>query len=84
MMGIEKGAFAALVMIASFFLVAKAYWALPAVGLGYAVARWLSKKDDQFVAVLLVYLQQEHVYDAVPRLADAARRPQGFGKGLPR
>lgn len=83
-MGIEKGMFAGLVFMAVFGLVAKAYWLFAVTTVLYLVGRWLSKVDDQYVEVLLRYLNEEHVYDATPRPNDFLRRPKGWGRGLPR
>jgi type IV secretory pathway VirB3-like protein len=83
-MGIEKGAFGALVLAASTLLVARAYWLMLALVPAYLLARWLSKKDDQFMEILARYLREEHVFDATTRPNDFRRRPKGFGAGLPR
>jgi type IV secretory pathway TrbD component len=83
-LGVEKGMFAGLVFFAVFGLVARAYWVFPLAFVGFLVGRWLTKRDDQYVAILLRYLGEEHVYDATPRPADFARRPKGWGRGLPR
>lgn len=83
-MGIEKGMFGALVFVFVFALVARAYWVIPLVAVGYLVARWLSKVDDQYVAILVRYLNEDHVYDATPRPSDFQRRPKGWGRGIPR
>lgn len=83
-MGVEKGAFAGLVFTGVFAMVASAYWLFPVVGLLYLVARWLSKVDDQYMAIFMRYLNEEHVYDATPRPNDFLRRPKGWGRGLPR
>ena len=82
-LGIEKGSFGVLVMLATLFLVARLYFAMIALIIPYYMARWLSKKDDQFVAILGRYLMEEHVYDATPRPSDFKKRPPGWGKGLP-
>jgi type IV secretory pathway VirB3-like protein len=81
-MGIEKGAFGALVLAAVCMLVFRLYWALLIAPLGWLVARWLSKKDDQFVRVLGAYLREDHVFDATPRPQDVRCRPSGWGRGL--
>ncbi len=83
-MGVEKGMFAGLVMLGVFGLVAKAFWMFPVAMVGYLVGRWLSKRDDQYVAILMAYLKESHVYDATPRPSDLQRRPKGWGRGLPR
>lgn len=83
-MGLEKGMFGALVFIAVFALVARAYWIFPLTGVAYLVGRWLSKVDDQYMAILFRYLNEEHVYDATPRPSDFKKRPKGWGRGLPR
>jgi len=83
-MGVEKGMFGGLVFVAVFALVARAYWIFPLTVVGYLVGRWLSKVDDQYIAILFRYLNEEHVYDATPRPADFQRRPKGWGRGLPR
>lgn len=83
-MGVEKGMFGGLVFLAVFALVARAYWMAPLAFIGFLVGRWLSKVDDQFVAILLRYLGEEHVYDATPRASDFQKRPKGWGRGLPR
>lgn len=83
-MGVEKGSFAFLVFCGVFALVAKAYQAFPIVVLMYLIARWLSKKDDQYAAMLLKYLNEEHVYDATPRISDTKTRPKGWGRNLPK
>lgn len=76
--------FGGLVFFAVFALVARAYWMLPLFFIGYLVGRWLSKVDDQYVAILAKYLKEEHVYDATPRPTDFLKRPKGWGRGLPR
>ena len=81
-MGVEKGIFAGLVLLGVFGLVAKAVWMFPLAGIGYVVGRWLSKRDDQYVAILLRYLQEAHVYNATPRPGDLRDRPRGWGRGL--
>ena len=83
-MGVEKGSFAFITFIGVFALVAKAYWSFPILVLAYLIARWVTKKDDQYVGILLTYLNEDHVYDATPRPEDFNRRPRGWGKGLPR
>jgi len=84
MMGIEKGMFAALTLLIAFAFVARAIWLGPVIVVLFFVARWLSKVDDQYVAILLRYLNEEHVYDATPRPSDFTRRPKGWGRGIPR
>jgi type IV secretory pathway VirB3-like protein len=81
-MGIEKGAFGALVMAAVCLLVFRLYWALLLLPPGWVIARWLSKKDDQFVLVLGSFLREDHVFDATPRSQDVQGRPSGWGRGL--
>ena len=77
--------FGGIVFIGVFALVAKAYWMLPLFVVAYLVGRWLSKVDDQYVAILTSYLREEHVYDATPRPQDCVfNRPKGWGRGLPR
>jgi len=83
-MGVEKGMFGALVFLGVFALVAHAYWMAPMALLGLLVGRWVSKLDDQYVAILCRYLNEDHVYDATPRAADFRLRPRGWGRGLPR
>lgn len=83
-MGIEKGSFAFLVMATTFAVVAKAFWAIPGMVILYLVARWLSKSDPQYVAILMRYLNESHVYDATPRPTDLTARPKGWGRGLPK
>ncbi len=83
-MGVEKGIFAGLVLLGVFGLIAKAFWMFPLSILGYFVGRWLSKRDDQYVAILLNYLKESHVYDATPRPKDFQARAKGWGRGLPR
>lgn len=82
-MGIEKTSFGGLVFITSFCVVAKSYWAVPLVVLVYLLARWMTKRDGQFMQVFFSYLNEEHVYDATPRSSDFKSRPKGWGKGLP-
>jgi hypothetical protein len=83
-MGVEKGYFGGMALFASIAFGMGAYWLLPMTIVLYLVGKWLSKKDDQFVVILARYLQEEHVYDATPRPSDYARRPKGWGKGIPR
>lgn len=83
-MGVEKGMFAGLVMLGVFGLVAKAVWMFPLALFGYFIGRWVSKRDDQYVAILLRYLNEGHIYDATPRLSDSQGRAKGWGRGLPR
>lgn len=83
-MGVEKGTFGGLVFLAVFALVARAYWMAPLALVGFLIGRWLSKVDDQYVAILFRYLNEDHVYDATPRAADFQNRPRGWGRGLPR
>ena len=82
-MGIEKASFGGLVFAASFCLVAHSYWGVPVIVGLYFVARWLTKHDAQFLAVFLKYLNEEHIFDATPRIQDMKSRPKGWGKGLP-
>lgn len=82
-MGIEKASFAGLVFAASFCLVAKSYIGAPVIVGLYLVARWLTKHDAKFLAIFFKYLNEEHVYDATPRIQDMKSRPKGWGKGLP-
>jgi len=76
--------FGALVLVAVFALVARAYWVAPLVVPGVLIGRWLSKIDEQYVAILLRYLGEDHVYDATPRRTDFQNRPKGWGRGLAR
>lgn len=82
-MGIEKTSFGGLVFATSFLIVAKSYWGIPLVIMFYMLARWLTKRDGQFMQVFFQYLNEEHVYDATPRPSDFKSRPKGWGKGLP-
>ena len=84
LLGVEKGMFGALVFVAVFALVARAYWMAPLLAVAWLAGRWLSKADDQYVATLLRYLNEEHVYDATPRRDDLRARPRGWGRELPR
>ena len=84
LMGVEKGMFGALVFVAVFALVARAYWMAPLLAVAWLAGRWLSKADDQYVAILLRYLNEEHVYDATSRPQDLRSRPKGWGFDLPR
>lgn len=82
-MGVEKGFFAGLVIAGTMFLGFHFYSALLLLPVGFLIGRWLSKRDDQFVALLIKYLDEGHVYDATPRQTDAKMRPKGWGRGLP-
>ena len=82
-MGVEKGSFGGIALIATFCVVGRVYWGLLVCMAFYMLARWLTKKDDQFIGILLRYLDEQHVYDATPRLHDYESRPKGWGKGLP-
>lgn len=82
-MGIEKRAFGGLVFAASFLVVSKSYWGIPMIVALYMLARWLTKRDGQFMAVFFQYLNEGHVYDATPRTSDFKARPKGWGRGLP-
>lgn len=84
LLGVEKGMFGALVFVAVFALVARAYWMAPLLAIAWLAGRWLSKADDQYVAILLRYLQEGHVYDATPRRQDLGVRPRGWGRDLAR
>lgn len=83
-MGVEKGMFGVLALFSAVCFGIRAYPLLPMVGVLFFVGRWLSKVDDQYIAVLASYLREEHVYDATPRPADFQQRPKGWGKGIPR
>jgi len=83
-MGVEKGMFGGLVFVAVFGLVAKAVWIFPLAAGLFLVGRWLSKVDDQYIASLLRYLNEDHVYDATPRPTDFQQRPKGWGRGIPK
>ena len=71
-------------LAASFAFVAQAYWAMPLMIVIWYIAKWLTKKDDQYVGILLKYLYEDHVYDATPRSTDYEKRPVGWGRNLPR
>jgi type IV secretory pathway VirB3-like protein len=83
-MGIEKAAFGGLALVATFCVVAKSFLGIPAVVIAFLIAKWMTKKDDQFVRVMLKFLDEEHVYDSTPRISDYQKRPKGWGRGLPR
>jgi len=83
-MGVEKGFFGFLALVAAVLLGMRLYYFLPSLILLYLVGRLLSKRDAQFVRVLGKYINEEHVYDATPRPKDLQLRPPGWGKGLPR
>jgi type IV secretory pathway TrbD component len=83
-MGVEKGMFGCLALVFAMLFGMRLYSFLPLLGFLYFVGRWLTKVDDQYVAVLSRYLQEEHVYDATPRPSDADARPKGWGRGLHR
>lgn len=82
-MGVEKAAFGGIALAGAFALVARTYWGIAVLVLLYLMARWLSKRDDKFIGILLRYMNEGHVYDNVPRPADHNSRPRGWGKGLP-
>lgn len=83
-MGVEKGMFGVLALFTSICFGMRAYALIPIVFALFFVGRWLSKVDDQYVAVLASYLREDHVYDATPRPDDFQLRPKGWGKGIPR
>jgi type IV secretory pathway VirB3-like protein len=82
-MGIEHKAFGALVMIMVFAFVAKSYWGIPVVAVVYLVFRWVSKREPQFTEIFFRFMDEEHYYDATPRLDDYMNRSKGWGKGIP-
>ena len=82
-MGIEKASFGGLVFASSFCLGARSYWGVPIIVILYLLAKWLTKRDGQFIEVFFKYLNEEHVYDATPRASDYKSRPKGWGKDLP-
>lgn len=82
-MGVEKASFGALALAGAFSIVAQSYWGMPVIVILYLIARWLTKRDDQFVGILMRYLNEGHVYDATPRHEEYKSRPRGWGKGLP-
>jgi type IV secretory pathway VirB3-like protein len=82
-MGIEPYAFYAVAFMGSFFFASKAYVVLPLVVLAYFAARWLTKKDPQFMATFMKYIEERHAYSALPRPEDWSKRPIGWGRGLP-
>jgi hypothetical protein len=82
-MGVEKTTFGGLALVATFCVVAQAYWGIPVMAVLYLLASWLTKKDDQYMAVLIRYMDEGHIYDATPRQEDYQSRPKGWGKGLP-
>lgn len=84
-MGIEPYAFYAVAFMGSFFFASRAYSALPVVVLAFLVARWLTKKDPQFMATFLKYIEERDAYSALPHSEDwsGTRRPVGWGRGLP-
>ncbi len=83
-MGIEKASFAGLVLASSFCMVLRTYWGVPIIIVFYLLAKWLTKRDGQFIQVFFRYLDEGHVYDATPRSTDFTSRPKGWGKNLPR
>lgn len=84
-MGIEPYAFYGVAFVGSFFFAGGAYAALPIVPVAFLIARWLTKKDPQFMAIFLRYLDERDAYSALPRPEDwtGTRRPAGWGRGLP-
>lgn len=82
-MGTDPMAFYGCAFLASFLFVAKSYFALPLVFFAYLLSRMLSKKDPDFMYVLLKYLEERDAYSSIPRPSDWKNRPEGWGKGLP-
>lgn len=82
--GIEKGAFGGIALMATFALVIKAIWMFVLVVVAYLLAKWLSKKDDQFFRMFASYLKEDHFYDSLPRPSDFKKRGLGWGRDLPR
>ncbi len=82
-MGVEKGFFAGIVIAGTLFLGFHLYSALLLLPPGFLVGRWLSKRDDQFVGLLIKYLDEGHVFDATPRTGIVKSRPRGWGRDLP-
>lgn len=82
-MGVEPYAFFMVAFLGSFFFASKAYLAMPIVPVAFLVAKWLTKKDPQFMAIMFRYVEEKHAYSALPRPEDWEKRPVGWGRGLP-
>lgn len=82
-MGVEPYAFYVVAFIGSFFFASKAYVVMPFVIVAFLAARWLTKKDPQFMATFLKYIDEKDAYSALPRPEDWSGRPAGWGRGLP-
>lgn len=82
-MGADPLGFYGAAFLGSFFFASKAYVAMPVALLAFFLARWLSKKDPNFMGVFKKYLDERDAYSAIPRPTDWSSRPAGWGKGLP-
>ena len=82
-LGVEKGFFAGLVIAGTMFLGLHLYSGFVFLPLFFLIGRWLSELEDQFVPLLLRYLQEGHVFDSTPRTTDRQERARGWGRDLP-
>lgn len=82
-MGADPMGFYGSAFLGSFFFASKAYIAMPVALLAFLIARWLTKKDPQFMSIFLRYVDESHAYTSIPRPTDWSERPPGWGKGLP-
>lgn len=83
MMGMDPKAFYLIAFMGSFFFASKAYPPLLLILPAFSIARLLTKKDPQFMAIFMKYLDERDAYTSLPRPTDWSKRPHGWGKGLP-
>jgi type IV secretory pathway TrbD component len=81
-MGADPIGFYASAFLGSFFFASKAYLAMPAALLAFLLVRWLTKKDPLFLSIFQCYLDERHVYSALPQRRHWTRRSRGWGRGL--
>lgn len=82
-MGADPLGFYLCAFLGGFLFASKAYLAMPAALLLLLVVRWLTKKDPMFFRIFQRYVDEHHVYSALPQPRIWKRRGDGWGRGLP-
>lgn len=84
MAGVPEAAFLIIVMGGQMLFIAEMYYYLPITVVLYWLAKEFTKRDPDWMDLLLRYLDEKHSYDSLPRPDYFLnKRVLGWGKKLP-
>ncbi len=82
-MGVAEKAFYIVCFMAIFLFVMRLYWAIPLCLPVVWIARWMTKRDAQFMEVFMRYTKEKAVFDPWFNRDTMKSRPERFGRELP-